>query len=154
MTYDAQTKAGTWFYNSSTSHSFKGMAASLSPAVHGAKGPYNCLAFVLGILNEWVWPWKDSNGAVKAPSKDELRSYMAAYGFYTSSDTLIRDARVIYYYSSSILGNTGHFAKVVAWDSLGYPTKVQSKLGPAEVLENTGYDVFRNKYGGPYMFFK
>lgn len=124
----------TWYYSSPSSNSFRGVATGTGPAPHGTTNTYNCLAYSVGITDHWEWPWYSN------PTYSDCQTYMTNKGYSISSTTNLKWANIIYY-------NGGHFAKVVAWDSYGYPSQIMSKWGCCEVVFSTNANPF---YGGSY----
>jgi uncharacterized repeat protein (TIGR02543 family) len=147
---------------------YKGIQKSLdwdtpssTPFIAPFSGKYNCLSYVIGIYNHW-----NSDG-VKSPSNsdlDDIIDFMLGRRAYeyrrdgkhgTAYTDVSRNVHTILY-PTAIYYKDYHFAKVVEWDTNGFPTAIISKWGPKEVIKSSGYDVFKggNLYGEAILFFK
>jgi hypothetical protein len=143
-----------FWYSSPTSSNFAGVATGYAAAAHGTTGTYNCLAYAVDVKTSWQWPWSYN------PNYNEVVNYMKKSGSFssrpgtkysTASQSRMVGAKAIAY------GNSGqilHFAKVTAWDSSGYPSKVGSKWGCSELINSARYAPFTSVYGSPLGYFK
>ena len=137
----------TFYYTNYSSNSFQGVA---TPTLNMDSITYNCLAYAVGITTNWEWPWGSN------PTKTQLDDYMAKTGSYSGRNGSIYTpcsspvgSKVIYYSNYSWgKGTDGHFAKVVAWDSNGYPSIIYSKWGYWELIKSTSYNPFNLGNGG------
>ena len=144
----------TFFYTNPTSNSFLGVG-TLSPSLSSLT--YNCLSYAVGVNDCWLWPWAQN------PTQTELDLFMARTAMYGSRPgnayevSAIFGADVIYYSDCDWgTGGDGHFARVMAWDSIGIPTVIQSKWGQCELIQSTGYSPFSSGtfYGNPKRYYK
>jgi len=111
---------------------------------HKVIGPatdeYNCLAYSLGVTDEWIWPW----GTLDAGLAD-VDNYLGNYMYertYTHSDA---NKIVAYYNPNSSL--VGHFGKIITngrtWD-WGI---TRAKLGENELVETSKHECYVTMYG-------
>jgi hypothetical protein len=142
-TNDYKTVDPNFTYTSSTSNKFINVGTGHANA-YGSDGTYNCLAFAVGITDHWEWPL---SWGVIMPTYSQASTYMSGKGYATGSTSVLPWTKVIFYSNS-------HVAKVTAYDSNGYPTKIQSKWGGLEVVESDGYNPFTATYGNAVYFFK
>lgn len=131
----------TFYYNSETDNSFKGVATGYGPAADGTPNTYNCLAYAIGITDHWVWPWSTN------PTFSDLSSYMSSKGYPTAAQGIQSFAKVIYY-------QNGHFSKVIAWDIYGTPKTIISKWGCSELMQSSASSPFSSVYGPATASFK
>jgi len=101
------------------------------------KGPcstqYNCLAYALGITNQWVWPWGYSN-----PTSSQVESYLEGEDYGTTGSP----AKIISYGSSSAVV---HFGRVTG------STTTAAKWGSMNLLDHGSWSPYYsnpNSYGG------
>lgn len=88
----------------------------------------------------------DQQGYSKTPIFTELKTYMSGKGYKNSSTSMMLWTKVIYY-------NGDHFAKVIAWDAAGIPSRIMSKWGTAELIVSSSTNPFISIYGtGTYYF--
>jgi hypothetical protein len=147
---------GNFSYVSPTSSSFAGPATGIAPATYdGQLNTYNCLAYAVDVTTSWQWPWPNTN-----PTYTQVAAYMNKSGVYAArpgtkytvaSQSRIIGAKAIAYGTS---GDVKHFAKVVAWDASGYPSRVRSKWGYWELCNSANYAPFASVYGSPMGYFK
>ena len=136
----------TFYYNSANSNPFVNVSTG-HPYYDGVQSSwtYNCMAYAVNRSYQgWIWPWSNN------PTDSQLLSEMNRYGFTTAnaSKTNSKNAKVIYYAG-------GHFSKVIAWDTNGYPTKIQSKWGGQELINSNSPNPFVNSgYKQAYYYFK
>lgn len=69
-----------------------------------ATGTYNCLAYALGITNQWVWPWGNS-----LPTSSQVDDYLALWGATGYNWGYQIQPRIISYGTSSAVT---HFSSV------------------------------------------
>ncbi len=114
----------TWgsSYVSPTNNRFRGIGTGHAN-LFGSFGTYNCLAYAVGITNNWQWgSW--SGG----PTLKDLKDYMSSKGYtYTTNSS---NARVVYY-------DGGHFAKISSGT-------ITSKWGGTEVVYSSQIDAFKS----------
>ncbi len=114
----------SWYYNDENDHSFLGFASS----------KYNCMAYALGVTDQWMWPW-----SVGYPDPYPVYLYFAkigkswaerpGYQYNTVSETPVAYPQVLFY-------NGGHVAVVTKWDEDGNPTELYSKCGSCELIKS------------------
>jgi len=99
---------------------------------------YNCLAYALGITNDWVWEWWWGN-----PTLAQVDSYMSSQG-YTKIPYITSNCVVAYGTEASV----GHFSK----NSSGIAT---AKLGSYELVEHiSAYAYYsQSTYGNPIAYY-
>lgn len=153
---DYTTVDSTFYYNGLLDNSFTSVGTP-NPSIDSLT--YNCLAYAVGINTNWEWPWSSN------PTMQQLDDYMAKSGSYASrsgdkfiAQTSRQNCDVIYYSDNAWgSGSDGHFAKVIAWDSSGYPTMISSKWGQMELIESTSYNPFTGSsspYGTAKRYYK
>lgn len=100
---------------------------------------YNCLAWSLGITDDWVWPWGSEN-----PSVSKVITYMIGKG-YVAVDSNISCS--IYAYGTS--NAVTHFARGRGDGPLAVP--IDAKWGACELFSHTTTDPYYTiAEGGSY----
>lgn len=141
-----------FYYNTPEDNLFIDVATGSYPVAHNTAGTYNCLAYSVDILNMWQWPtsWgSDPNAISISTIADYMKdTYREGANYFNATTTYTAFTTKVIYYSG------GHFAKVVAYDSTGKPSKVRSKWSCDEVIESRSFDPFTAAtYGAPKYFF-
>lgn len=101
---------------------------------------YNCLAYALGITNDWVWDW-----GINEPTISQFNSFMNSRG-YTNVSTYSSNCIIAYGTTSTSIA---HFAKSVNGG-------VSAKMGQAErVSHPLGYNAYfqNGSYGIPRIYY-
>ncbi len=91
-------------------------------------GTYNCLAYSIGITNQWVWPWGSSN-----PTSNQVNTYMSSKGYRTYGHY----AKIISYGTTNSIG---HFSKVIS------SSACQAKCGGLNLLQHNSWDPYNTYY--------
>jgi hypothetical protein len=150
----------TWFHTSDQTNSFIGVFTGWSAGYHGQTNTYNCLAYVVGNETSWQWP-TEWPSLTTTEGKNYLQAYMSkgSYNGYNYSSRpgslTYSNVRTTYqpWTTKVIYYNGNHFAKVIAYDSNGYPSKLYSKWGCAELIKSTNKDCFASGgYGSAYYY--
>ncbi len=110
----------------------------------------NCLAYSLGILYGWVWPWSDSN-----PTLQQAFDYMKnTYGYnsYRSYSTFDKTCTIACYGLSQ--SNITHFAKITSGGASWNSGTAQAKWGHAEIFDHSNLNPYTNNlYGSLFAMF-
>jgi len=150
----------TWSYTNDQTNSFIGVSTSWSAKPHGTTNTYNCTAYVVGNETSWQWP-TEWPSLTTTEGKNYLQAYMSkgSYNGYNYSSRpgslTYSNVRTTYqpWTTKVIYYNGNHFAKVVQYDSNGYPSLLYSKWGYAELLKSTNKDCFASgMYGSAYYY--
>jgi len=150
----------TWYYTNDQNNSFVGVPTSWSAQPHGTTNTYNCLAYVVGNETSWQWP-TEWPSLTTTEGRNYLQAYMSkgSYNGYNYSSRpgslTYANVRTTYQpWTTKVVHYAGgHFAKVVAYDSSGYPSILYSKFGAYELVKSTNKDCFSSGvYGNAYYY--
>lgn len=102
---------------------------------------YNCLAYVFGVTNMWIWPWGGEN-----PTSLEVTLYMNRQGYQFYEGPYL--PKIVSYGTATEID---HFAKIING------TTTRSKWGPLEVMTSYSWDPYtgcREGYGNRMLTYK
>lgn len=128
----------SWYYNDELDNSFEGFATR----------DYNCMAYALGVTDQWMWPW-----SVGYPDYEPIYRYFNKLGWenrpgYTY--TVVSETPVEY---PQLLFYSGHVAVVTKWDEEGNADEIVSKWGASELIRSNPKDGLR-AYGEIMLWIK
>ncbi|MCL1817186.1 MAG: hypothetical protein FWG43_06270, partial [Clostridiales bacterium] len=116
---------------------------------------YNCLAYAVDITGSWIDTGK--NGGPQDNAVDVEKFMRGIEKYEDRAGTKYSGLCLYNEYPAAIYYKYYHFAKVVAWNADGTPRTIEYKMGKAELIRTSGYNIYSgypDGYGEPVRYFK
>lgn len=115
-------KDSSWFYMDEINNSFEGFASE----------DYNCMAYALGVTDQWIWPW-----SVGYPDFEPVCYFFnKSYSYATRPGDKFTELSETPFAYPQLLFYSGHVMKVTKWDEDGNAIEGLSKWGRSELIRS------------------